>query len=80
MLSAMAEIGALRTLMIHAFALRLLDEPDPATALKVIEAHLTSSPTLPANANTNLDPAISDLLAALTDQRIETLLEACLSG
>ena len=73
-LAAMAEIGALRTLIIHAIALRVLEEPDPFSALNVIEGQLTSSPTVPDEVGSDLDPAMSDLLAALTDERIEHLM------
>lgn len=70
----MAEIGALRTLIIHAIALRVMEEPDPFMALNVIQGQLTAAPTVPDDGGSTLDPAMSDLLAALTDERIESLM------
>ena len=73
-LSALAEIGALRNLVVHAVALRLLDESDPLQTLAFMDRHLTSKRTLPGDVGGALDPAMSDLLAALTDDRTQSLV------
>jgi hypothetical protein len=73
-LAALAEIGALRNLVVHAVALRLLDEPDPLQTLAFIDHQLTSNQTMPGDVGGALDPAMSDLLAALTDDRTQGLV------
>ena len=75
MLAAMAEIGALRNLVIHALALRLIEEPAPLQVLELIGHQLTASPTQPGDTGGALDPAMSDYLAALTDERMQSLVE-----
>jgi hypothetical protein len=72
-LGAMAEIGALRKLLVHAVALRLSEEPAPLQTLEILGHQLTATPTLPAPGS-GLDPAMSDLLADLTDQRTASLV------
>lgn len=74
MLSAMAEIGAMRRLLVHMIALRLLDEPAPMATLELIGGLLSASPALPAAGAARLDPAVSDLLSALTDERTQSLV------
>ncbi len=73
-LAAMAEIGAMRRVLVHAVALKLVEEPAPMNALAVIESQLTAIPSAPPANNGELDPAVSDLLAALTDERTENLI------
>lgn len=74
MLSAMAEIGAIRRLLVHALALRLIDEPAPMEVLDFLGMQLTARPTAPADTGGALDPAMSDYLAALTDEHTESLV------
>ena len=74
MLSAMAEIGAMRKLLVHALALRLIEEPAPMEVLDFLGLQLTATPTPPADTGSALDPALSDYLAALTDEHTETLV------
>jgi len=75
MLAAIAEIGAIRSVVVHAIALRLLEEPDPLQTLAVMDRQITAEPTLPADTAGALDPAMSDLLAALTDDRRQALVD-----
>lgn len=75
MLSAMAEIGAMRRLLVHVIALRLMDEAAPMATLDLIGGLLTATPTAPAAAGGRLDPAVSDLLSALTDERTASLVD-----
>lgn len=74
LLAAMAEIGAMRRVLVQAMALKLVEEPSPLTALEMIERHLTAIPSAPPPDNGALDPAVSDMLAALTDERTESIL------
>jgi hypothetical protein len=76
LLAAMAEIGAMRNLLVHALALRLIEEPAPMQTLDFLGRMLTALPTQPpAGQVTGLDPAVSDLLAALTDERTAALVD-----
>jgi hypothetical protein len=74
-IAALAEIGAIRNVIIHAMALKLLDDPDPMRALSSIDRQLTANPTEPTHAPGLLDPAVSDHLAALTDDRTQALMD-----
>ncbi len=75
LLAAIAELGALRHLLVHAIALRLVEEPAPLQALDAIGWQLSAVPTQPPASGHNFDPAVSDLLAALTDERTQSLVE-----
>ncbi|WP_424928240.1 hypothetical protein [Amaricoccus tamworthensis] len=69
MLAAMAEIGALRNFLVQTVALRLLEEPDPLGSCEAVNNLLNAAPTMPGSTSIDLDPAMSDLLAAMTDER-----------
>lgn len=73
-LALMAELGAMRKLLLSAVALKLLDEPAPLDALTALGVHLCQEPTMPGNHGGTLDPAVSDLLAAETDDRVRALV------
>ena len=68
LMAVMAELGALRHVLVHAMALRLIEEPSPLVALQIVERQLTAQPSVPPQ-GAGLDPAISDMLSALTDER-----------
>lgn len=74
LLSAMAEIGAMRKLLVHALALRLMDDPAPFQTLDLIGGLLGAAPTIPAAGASRLDPAVSDMLAAMTDEHAQSLV------
>lgn len=74
LLAAMAEIGAVHSLMVQAVALRLVAEDDPVGTLGVLCCTLAARPTMPAEAGAALDPSMSDHLAALTDDRTRVLI------
>lgn len=74
-LAALAEIGAIRHLLVQAVALRLLDEGDPLHTLAMLDRQLTAAQTQPTELGAGLDPAISDHLASLTDDRVRALLD-----
>lgn len=74
-LAAMAEIGAMRNILIQALALRLVDEDAPLHAVDMLGRMISAVPTVPpAGQVTGLDPAVSDMLAALTDERTAALV------
>ena len=73
MLGMMAEIGAIRNVVVQTVGLRLLDEADPVGTCKLVSKLLTDTPTLPTDTAGDIDPAMSDLLAALTDERTAAL-------
>lgn len=75
-LAMLAEIGALRNLVLHAIALRLAEEPAPIALLDAMSSQLTARPTEPGRTtDAPLDPAMSDYLAALTDERLQGLVD-----
>lgn len=75
MMAAMAEIGAIRHVVQHAIVLRILEEPEPRLTFAFLDRQLTERSTEPNSAGSDLDPAISDMLAAMTDERIRSLLD-----
>ncbi len=75
LLSLLAHVSAQRRLLINAYACGFLDEPDPVSAARDLQETFSHSPTLaPPNGN-GLDPATSDLVAAMTDEAIEDFME-----
>ncbi len=75
MLAAMAQIGAMRKLVLSALALRLVEESEPLQALDMLGGVVTNTPTLPANTGGNLNPAMSDMLAAMTDEQVGSMID-----
>ncbi len=74
-LMLLAEVGALRAVLVNIFAERFLKEPDPIGAAKVVKSMFARTPTRPP-VEGNLDPAISDVLTAMTDEAIDDLMSA----
>lgn len=75
LLAAMAEIGAVRNILVHALALRLIDDTAPLHSVDMMGRMLAAVPTQPPpDGDTGLDPAVSDVLAALTDERTAALV------
>ncbi len=75
LLSAMAQVGAMRKLVLSALALRLLEENEPLQALDMLGGLVTATPTMPANTGRAIDPAMSDLLAAMTDDQVASMID-----
>lgn len=75
LLAAMAQIGAMRKLVLSALALRLAEESEPLQALNMLGGLVTATPTMPANTNREIDPAMSDLLAAMTDEQVSSMID-----
>ncbi len=74
-LMLLAETSALRALLVNIFADKFLKEPDPLGAAKVVRNMFARTPTRPP-ADGNLDPAISDVLTAMTDEAIDDIMAA----
>ena len=74
-LSAMAQVGAMRKLMLSALALRLVEESEPMQALDMLGTLITATPTMPADTGQAIDPAVSDLLAAMTDDQVTDMID-----
>lgn len=74
-LQLLAQAGAYRELLVNFYAHRLLDEPDPIGAARALKNMFRSSPTAPPREGSHLDPATSDLLAAMTDDAIQEVLD-----
>jgi hypothetical protein len=74
-LMLLAETSALRALLVGIFADKFLKEPDPLGAAKVVRNMFARTPTRPP-ADGNLDPAISDVLTAMTDEAIDDIMNA----
>lgn len=75
LLAAMAQVGAMRKLVLSALALRLLEETEPLQALDMLGGLVTATPTMPANTDRAIDPAMSDLLAAMTDEQVSGMID-----
>ncbi len=75
-LTLLAEVGALRALFVNLYAQKFLDEPDPLRAARNVKDMLALCPTQPPVEGGNLDPATSDVLAAMTDESIEAIMAA----
>jgi hypothetical protein len=73
-LALMAEVGAMRKFLISAVALKLLDEPSPLDAWAALGVRLAQDETMPGDHGGALDPAVSDMLAAETDERVMALV------
>ena len=74
LLTVLAELSAQRAILIKLQVLKLLTEPDPLSAATALQKFVTSLPTLPPNDSNPFDPATSDLLAGMTDERIESIM------
>lgn len=73
-LTILAELSALRAVLVRLQVLGLLSEPDPLAAARTMRAMLTERPTIPPAENP-FDAATSDLLAGMTDERIEAIMD-----
>ncbi|WP_341368298.1 hypothetical protein [Yoonia sp. BS5-3] len=75
LLSAMAQVGAMRKLVLSALALRLIEESEPLQALNMLGTLVTATPTMPAKTDQAIDPAMSDMLAAMTDDHVSGMID-----
>ncbi|MFO1129448.1 MAG: hypothetical protein U1E66_13570 [Rhodospirillales bacterium] len=75
LLSLLAHISAHRRLLINAYACGLIEEPDPAEAARELQRTFAQSPTLAPPQGSGLDPATSDMVAAMTDEAINDFMD-----
>jgi hypothetical protein len=75
LLSLLAHISAHRRLLINAYACGLIEEPDPAAAARELQRTFAQSPTLAPPQGSGLDPATSDMVAAMTDEAIDDFMD-----
>ncbi|MCP5364654.1 MAG: hypothetical protein H6905_05420 [Hyphomicrobiales bacterium] len=79
LMTLLAHLSAQRRLLINAYVCGFLDEPDPVEAAKDVQLSFHARPTqAPENGN-GLDPALSDHLAALTDEAIDDFMDRVIS-
>ena len=74
-LTILAQLSAHRELMVTLFVYRFLQEANPLKAAYMVKDMFDDSPTTAPRDGTCLDPATSDLLAAMTDEAIEDIMD-----
>lgn len=74
-LTILAQLSAHRELMVTLFVYRFLQEANPLKSAYMVKDMFEDSPTTAPRDGTCLDPATSDLLAAMTDEAIEDIME-----
>ena len=74
-LTILAQLSAHRELLVTLFVYRFLQEANPLKAAYIVKEMFDDSPTTAPRDGTCLDPATSDLLAAMTDEAIEDVME-----
>lgn len=75
LLSLLAHVSAQRRLLINAYACGFVDEVDPVAAARELQETFSRSPTLAPPSGNGLDPATSDLVAAMTDEAISDFMD-----
>jgi hypothetical protein len=74
-ISLLAHLSAHRRLLINLYAIGFMAEPDPVEAAELERKKFADAPTQAPERGSGLDPATSDMLAAMTDEAIEDLLD-----
>jgi len=74
-LTILAQLSAHRELLVTLFVYRFLQEADPLKSAYIVKDMFDDSPTTAPRDGTCLDPATSDLLAAMTDEAIEDVMD-----
>jgi hypothetical protein len=74
-ITILAQLSAHRELLVTMFVYRFLQESDPLLSAQMVKDMFRDSPTTAPRDGTSLDPATSDLLAAMTDEAIEDVME-----
>lgn len=74
-LGLLAQTSGQRELLVTFYAHGFLDEPDPVGAAKIVRDMFANSPTKPPSTGSSLDPATSDLLASMTDETIQDIMD-----
>ena len=74
-LTLLAQLSAHREMLVTLFVYRFLQEANPLQAAYLVKDMFEDSPTTAPRDGTCLDPATSDLLAAMTDEAIEDVMD-----
>jgi hypothetical protein len=74
-LTLLAHLGAHRRLLINLYASAMMRESQPVSAARELRETFARAPTRAPEGGSGLDPAVSDLLAAMTDEMIEEILD-----
>lgn len=73
-LTLLAHLSAHRRLLINLYTCRLLSEPDPVEQTLALRDAFRRAPTHAPEDGSGLDPATSDMLAAMTDETIDDIM------
>jgi hypothetical protein len=74
-IALLAHLSAHRRLLINLYAIGFMTEPDPVEAAELERKKFADAPTQAPERGSGLDPATSDMLAAMTDEAIEDLFD-----
>ena len=74
-ISLLAHLSAHRRLLINLYAVGFMTDPDPVLAAELERKKFADAPTQAPERGGGLDPATSDMLAAMTDEAIADLLD-----
>ncbi len=74
-LKLLVETAALRAMVINLYVDKYSGLPDPVAAAKALQNTLALSPTKPPASGNKADPALSDMIAGMTDEAIEAVME-----
>jgi hypothetical protein len=75
MLTLLAHLSAHRRLLINLYTSTLMDEPGAVRTAEALRETFAKTPTQAPERGSGIDPATSDLLAAMTDEAIEYILD-----
>jgi hypothetical protein len=75
-LKLLVETSALRAMLVNLYVEKFTDLPDPVAAAEALQKTLALSPTKPPASGNKADPALSDMLAGMTDEAIEAIMES----
>lgn len=75
LMTLLAHLSAHRRLLINAYVCGFLDEADPVDAAQRLRHSFAARPTQAPESGSALDPAVSDMLAAMTDEAIEDFMD-----
>lgn len=75
MLTLLAHLSAHRRLLINLYTSTLMDEPGAVRTAEALRETFAKTPTQAPEGGSGIDPATSDMLAAMTDEAIEHILD-----
>ncbi len=75
-LKLLVEAAALRAMLLNLYVEKFSGLPDPVAAAQALQNTLALSPTNPPTSGNKADPALSDMIAGMTDEAIEAFMQA----